>query len=160
MKVKFLKHSFYIFGYLTLNHVVYLFFLNFGRILAIGNLRTHRIFSTFKFFNTSFWLHIANRKKQWHNFRLAAAVVSKEFQYCPLKSLGSCMRSKKEDEQEDESCGPHEFFSSSYFWCLFFPCGVDHNVFWLQLGVLQNWSWQKAAAETKHDFSVEFKAKK
>jgi hypothetical protein len=66
-----------------------------------GNWKSQKAqdFSTFKNFNTSFWLYVASQKKQRHNFRLAAAVVSKQFQCCPLKSLGSCSSLMYEEQE-------------------------------------------------------------
>jgi len=61
VKVKFLKTSFYIFGYFLPE--IGIFFLSFGRIMAIVKVKKHMILSLL-IFNIAFWLCIANPLKK------------------------------------------------------------------------------------------------
>jgi hypothetical protein len=65
MEVEFFKTSFYPFvaTYLTRCKEIWWFFLNFGRILAIENLKKKALNSSTFNFSISFWLYIAIKKE-------------------------------------------------------------------------------------------------
>jgi hypothetical protein len=61
---KILKTSFYVFGYLLEQCMkIWWFFLKFGWILVIENLKKHIILALL-IFNTTFWLYMTNQKKK------------------------------------------------------------------------------------------------